>query len=544
MHSLPSLFNISELLGHMTDDERSFVGEVMEDQGLIWSPLPGPQTMAYESKADIIGFGGAAGGGKSDLAIGKALTQHKVSMMLRREATQLTGIIDRMTGVLGSRVGYNGQERIWRLDGRQVEFGSVPHLGDETKYQGRPHDLLVFDEAANFLESQVRFLLGWLRSTDPTVHCQALFTFNPPTTSDGRWIIDFFAPWLKKNHPNPAAPGELRWFYTVDEKDYEAPDSQPFVLGSENPEDRDYDFDPDRVEAHDIIKPMSRTFIPSRVTDNPYLHGTGYMRTLQALPEPLRSQMLLGDFHAGMGEDPWQVIPTAWVEAAMERWTPHPRPKPEMDNIGVDVARGGKDETVLAPRHDWWYAPLQAHPGADTPDGPKVAGLVMAASRDGCNQHIEINGVGAAPYDFLNEAEQPVTGVDVAEGTKATDKSGRLTFKNVRSWMWWMMREELDPANDKNIALPPDDKLKADLTAPKWCLKSGKIEVESREEIVKRTGRSPDRGTAVCLARIDTPKKKAFETMFPKQTRERHDPYMVGVRDSTGAGYNPFDNLN
>lgn len=543
MRSSKVLYDVGELLGYMTEDERQFIGNVMDDVGLIWSPLPGPQTLAYESEADIIGFGGAAGGGKTDLAIGKALTQHKVSMMLRREATQLTGIIDRMTGVLGSRQGYNGAEKIWRFDDRQVEFGSVPHLGDETKYQGRPHDLLVFDEAANFLESQVRFLLGWLRSTDPDQHCQALFTFNPPTTSEGRWIIDFFGPWLKRNHPNPAKPGELRWFYTVDEKDYEAPDNVPFILASEDPEDRDYDFDPDRVEPHDIIKPMSRTFIPSRVTDNPYLYGTGYMRTLQALPEPLRSQMLLGDFHAGMGEDPWQVIPTAWVEAAMARWVARPDKKPEMSSLGIDVARGGKDETVIQPRHEWWYAMPVGYPGTETPDGPKTAGLVVSATRDGAVQHIEINGVGAAPFDFLNESGQQVIGVDVSEATEAKDKSGHLKFKNVRSWMWWAMREELDPANGKDIALPPHDKLKADLTAPKWQLKGKRIEVESREDIVKRTGRSPDYGTACCLARMDTPKKKEIEAMMPKR-RERNDPYMHGVHNGSSGGYNPYDNLN
>ena len=30
-------------------------------------------------------------------------------------------------------------------------------------------------------------------------------TFNPPTTAEGRWVIDFFAPWIKKGYPNPAA---------------------------------------------------------------------------------------------------------------------------------------------------------------------------------------------------------------------------------------------------------------------------------------------------------------------------------------------------
>ena len=154
------------LLAYLTPEERAELDKLLTSDPVLWRPLPGPQRIAYESVADIIGYGGAAGGGKTDLACGKAITQHQKVLVLRREATQLTGIIDRFTELLGSRNGYNGQDRIWRLPGKQIEFGSTPNLDDWNKYQGRPHDLLVFDEAANFLESQVRALLGWLRSVD------------------------------------------------------------------------------------------------------------------------------------------------------------------------------------------------------------------------------------------------------------------------------------------------------------------------------------------------------------------------------------------
>ena len=62
------------------------------------------------------------------------------------------------------------------------------------------------------------------------------------------------------------------------------------------------------------------TFLQAMLWDNPYYMDAGYMATLQSLPEPLRSQMLLGDFHAGMQDDPWQVIPTEWVRLAQKRW--------------------------------------------------------------------------------------------------------------------------------------------------------------------------------------------------------------------------------
>lgn len=500
------------LLAYLTDEERAELDSLLTSDKTIWRPLPGPQTMAYDSMADIIGYGGAAGGGKTDLACGKSLTQHRKIGIFRLNGTELTGVLDRITELLGGRNGYNGKDNIWRTrraDGVQiqVEFGSFPNPDDEKKYQGRPHDLLVFDEAANMRESAVRFLLGWLRTTVPGQKCQALLTFNPPTTAEGRWIIQFFAPWLDKKHPNPAEPGELRWFATVDGKDVEVDSGESFEHNGE------------------LITPLSRTFIPSRISDNPYLMGTGYMAQLQSLPEPLRSQMLYGDFQAGMEDDPWQVIPTAWVEAAMARWKRPDKLKP-MDSMGVDVARGGKDNTIIARRHDMWFDEPLAYPGTATPDGPTIAGLVVAALRDRAPIHIDIIGVGSSPYDFLNEMGQQVLGVNVAESALGLDKSGRLRFKNQRSELWWRMREALDPANNTGIALPPDQRLLADLCAPTWKLVGQTVAVASREEILEKIGRSPDYASAFCLALMDTPKRSIMQELGGAYRRSKeHDPY-------------------
>lgn len=493
-----------------------------------WVPLDGPQRTAYESKADIVGYGGAAGGGKTDLACGKALTRHRKAMILRRVGTELTGIVDRLEELLGTRDGFNGKDNIWRLPKRQIELGAVPNIGDERKFQGRPHDLLVFDEATNFLASQVRFLLGWLRTTIPGQHCQALLTFNPPQDAEGRWIIAFFAPWLDKKFPNPAKPGELRYAASLPADDHHpngqdiwVDDGRSFVLVDGEP---CYDYDPTKYSAVDVIKPMSRTFIPSRITDNPYLMGTGYMSQLQALPEPLRSQMLNGDFNAGIEDDVWQVIPTAWVEAAQARWV-RLNKLPPMDSMGVDVARGGKDQTIIARRHDAWFDVPLTYPGRTTPDGPTVAGLVIAARRDDAVIHIDVIGVGSSPYDFLRDARQQVVGVNVSEAADSTDQSGRLRFKNQRSQQIWKFREALDPANNRGLALPPDPRVLADLCAYTWRLTGATIYVHSREEIIEKIGRSPDFGSAYILALLDTPKIATMREMGKSNKRGEYDPY-------------------
>ena len=280
------------------------------------------------------------------------------------------------------------------------------------------------------------------------------------------------------------------------------------------------------------MRPESRTFVPSRITDNPFLVSTGYMSQLQALPEPLRSQMLLGDFHAGMEDDPWQVIPTRWVEIAQERWKERAR-KGELMSMGVDVARGGKDQTVISKRYktedtDLWFDHLQMHPGRETPSGRIVAGLVIAEHRDHAPIHLDVIGVGASPYDVLAEAGQPVYGVNVSEKATRFDKSGRLSFMNQRSQLWWEMRQALDPEEENGICLPPDPELLKELCAPRWELSGMTIKVESREAIVERVGRSPDRASAIVLALMETPKVPQLRYLDREATPDNvlaYDPY-------------------
>lgn len=525
--------DIAELLPYLTEEELAELNEIVSEDlaDMVWRPLPGPQSLAAASQADVIGFGGAAGGGKTDLACGKAVCgDHEKIAIFRREGTELTAIVDRLVELFGSRDGYNGQDKIWRMPTRQVELCSVPNPGDERKYQGRPKDLLVLDEASNFLESQVRFLMGWVRSTKPGQRSQTLMTFNPPTNAEGRWIIKFFAPWIdKKFKGKKAKPGELRYVGVVPtesgvSRDVWVDDGRPFVIIDGEIE---YDFNPADYKPEEIVTPQTRTFIPSRISDNPYLSGTGYLSVLQSMPEPLRSQMLFGDFEAGMEDSVWQVIPTAWVEAAMLRWKDK-SPKPEMDSMGVDVARGGRDNTVLSARHGNWYAKLVKMPGKSTPEGKQVVGAVVANLSDDAPVHVDVVGVGASPYDLLVQGHYQTVGVNVGEKSTWHGKSGRLQFYNLRSELWWRMREQLDPDNDTGVALPPDQELLADLCAPEWKMDGKNIKVESREDIIDRIGRSPDFATAVILAQLDTPKARRVMDAVGAKAAARvleHDPY-------------------
>jgi len=388
----------------------------------------------------------------SDLLIGAATTQHRESLIFRRQYTQLRTLEKRLLEIYPDRAAYNMQRREWKARGRVLTLGACNKIGDEQAFQGHATDLKGFDELTHFAQVQYTFLCGWLRSADPRQRTRILSAGNPPLDASQFWVVDRFAPWLAENHPNPAAPGELRYFTTIDGQDIEVDSGAPFWHKGER------------------VEPRSRTFIPSSIEDNPYYIRSGYKAVLQALPEPLRSAMLHGNFRGLQTDDAYQLIPTAWVEAAQARWKARPRPDGPRNTIGIDVARGGRDKTIFAPRAKNYVDELVAHPGRDTIDGPHVAALLLPlVKNDDVQLNVDYNGVGAAVFDALNQVEglEHVNAIDVGCATDETDRSGKFGFGNVRAWLAWKLREALDPDLGDDMALPPDPELKADLTAPR-----------------------------------------------------------------------------
>lgn len=418
--------------------------------------------------------------------LGMAGTKHRRAIIFRRVFPSLRGIIERSREIFNAdqsthaKDSYNESLHVWRLaGGRMIEFGAVQYEQDRKKHQGQARDFFGFDEATEFPEATIRFLIGWNRTTVPGQKCRVLLTFNPPMDAQGDWVVRFFAPWLDPSHANPAKDGELRWFAMIDGRETET-GAAPFEHKGE------------------IVTPRSRTFFHASLRDNPILAATGYGATIDAMPEPLRS-LLRGNFATQRLADPWQVIPSEWVRAAQRRWTAQP-PGVPLSTVAVDVARGGADQTVIAQRFGAWLAPLQKFPGVATPDGPTVAALAMQYHAPGARVHIDAIGVGASPLDILRGNDVDVTAVIASEGSKQADKTGKLKFRNLRAEMWWKMRELLDPSSGEDVALPPDPELLADLTAPRWSLGISGILIEAKDDIKDRIGRSPDCGDAVVMA--------------------------------------------
>jgi hypothetical protein len=127
--------------------------------------------------------------------------------------------------------------------------------------------------------------------------------------------------------------------------------------------------------------------------------------------------------------------------------------------------------------------------------------LGVLDAHPGMRAVVDVIGIGAGVYDRLREQRYPAEGFVASEATKRKDRSGELGYANVRSAAWWGLRELLDPASGEELALPPDDLLTGDLCAPRWrVLSGGRIQVEGKDELRKRLGRSTDTGDAVVQA--------------------------------------------
>ena len=91
---------------------------------------------------DELFYGGEAGGGKTDLGIGLALTAQKRSLFLKRINKDAVKIKSRIEEILGHDNGYNGQLQRWRLGDRQIDIAGCEQESDKRRFKGDPHDLI------------------------------------------------------------------------------------------------------------------------------------------------------------------------------------------------------------------------------------------------------------------------------------------------------------------------------------------------------------------------------------------------------------------
>lgn len=193
---------------------------------------------------------------------------------------------------------------------------------------------------------------------------------------------------------------------------------------------------------------------------------------------------------------------------------------PNRIDIGVDVARFGDDNTVIATKLDKVVPELLSRHGQNT---MRTVGDIVRIYRDFMEKYLEYDdyvyvkiddtGVGGGVTDRLNELkEDPSEGLDkmvvipVNFAKKSPKSKSARFYDDIVTWMWANVRELM---KDKEVKLPDDSVLVGEFSTRKYYFQSnGKMKLESKEELKKRGLSSPDRADAVALACMPVYKKK------------------------------------
>lgn len=222
--------------------------------------------------------------------------------------------------------------------------------------------------------------------------------------------------------------------------------------------------------------------------DNPYCPDE-----MKYLAERCKEQDYDDYLHIWEGEPIQQgntkLIGAKAVKAAFE---------PKMDSstsplvIGLDIARFGDDATVFCFRKGRWCFKFEEYAKKDTVEIANIATNLIRELKP-ARLFLDDGGVGGGVYDMLKDRGfgEIVRGVNF--GARAIDDE---RYANRRAEMWDAVREWLTG----KVQLPKDDKLLDDLcSVNKKYDQKGRLQLESKDDVKKRLGRSPDKADALAL---------------------------------------------
>ena len=299
-------------------------------------PQQGPQELFCSSPADIVIYGGAAGGGKSFALVLEAIRNVHVpgygAVIFRRTYPQLTGagsIWEESTKLYPCLGGVPREHKLeWRFPSNaSVQFMHLQYKKDVFSHQSKQYAFIGYDELTQFEEEQFWYLVSRNRST-----CGVRPYIRGATNPDpDSWVKRLISWWLDEGtgYPIVSRSGVLRWFVR---------DGENIVWGDSEQELRASFPDED---THRVV---SMTFIAAKLEDNPALTKAdpGYITRLLVLPRVEREQLLRGNWNirpaAGdffqryffeiVDEPPRKVVARvrAWDKAATKVSTENPDP--------------------------------------------------------------------------------------------------------------------------------------------------------------------------------------------------------------------------
>ena len=262
------------------------------------SPQPGPQSAFLSSDADIVIYGGAAGGGKTYALLMEALRNVDVpgfgAVIVRKNANQVLaqgGLWDTSRALYAGL----GQMRLtpsprWTFpSGAKISFACLEDDAAVLKWQGSQIALICFDELTHFSRAQFFYMLSRNRSTCG-VRPYVRATCNPDSES---WVADLIRWWIdpETGYPIPERAGVKRYMLRAGDELYWAGSAGELKARFSGSEYAD-------------VQPKSVSFIAATLSDNRILmeRDPGYAANLMALPTVERERMLGGN---------WRIRPAA-----------------------------------------------------------------------------------------------------------------------------------------------------------------------------------------------------------------------------------------
>lgn len=348
----------------------------MADSPIEIRPNPGKQEMFLSSSADIAIYGGAAGGGKTTALLLEPLRNiHNPGfgcVIFRKSFPQIMssgGLWDeaqKLYPLVGGKASVTPTPMFKFPSGATVRFSHLQYDSSRHDWQGSQIPLIEFDELSHFSEVQFMYMLSRNRSTcgvAPYIRCST----NPDPDC---WVRKFLAWWIGADgFPIEERAGVLRWMAMHNNEMRWASEKQELV-------------DLFGDECH----PLSVTFVPSKLSDNPKMTDADplYRGKLQQMPLHERMKLLEGNWDArqvagSFFQKQWfQFVPAAEAGTKWCRYWDLASTKPNAANPDPDYCVGaliGKQPSGRFVIGD--IVRLQ-----DTPHKVELA-MTSTASRDG-----------------------------------------------------------------------------------------------------------------------------------------------------------------
>jgi len=259
-------------------------------------------------------------------------------------------------------------------------------------------------------------------------------------------------------------------------------------------------------------------FVQALPSDNPF-NPEAYLDGLKDMPEAEYQRFVLGNWN--FSDDPNQLIPYEKLRQVFDDrpyvFDPHVQ-----EYLGVDVARYGKDSIMFQFLQDTWAYPAIQKPKQRTDQTGQD--ICFIADEKGIGSErigVDVGGLGAGTVDYCYSQNLKVFPYNAGSAPQNLIHSQHYAFANFRAESYWMLKQDIE---DQVLTLANVSDLVQELTALRYFIKDRTIHIESKDEMKKRLGKSPDRADALCIAntmrhrhsvRLFTPQATVRPTVAP-----------------------------